>query len=249
MGKKNIVETITVRDTNVELKGSFGTVVLDRSRISAVIQGPVRHGYILRRMVITSDGKKYLLLLTDERLYDDAVVDLLCLPLVSTTTAKGASDDGATSPPTSERAGNLVYLRRIVELHMTIAMVVVGVTLVFMKHGVMENRWAIASGAVFSFIAVLYYWTKGPVLRRIENANGLCVINYWTARHQPKTYQAPQQDVVVRTIACRINGIKRVVDILRADHLPFFLVRYDGRLSQWTEADAASLRRSGVTVR
>ena len=248
MKKLQIIETISIRDGMVELTGTFGTVVLDRSRIAVQIQGPVRPGHIGKHMVIKSDGNKYGLRIDELRLLDDAIVDLLNVraPRVSVKNGSHAPlSDGALPV---QHDGTVVYSRRVGVL----AYVLIGAA-VIAGLGVIKNELTPVPGSIYTFIVplalfVVYSWTQGPTLRRIEVLGDRCTIRYWDRRNWPRVQETAVSDVAIRTITCRINSEYYIVDILRASSLLFFLARDTGWLSQWREADVAALRSSGITV-
>jgi hypothetical protein len=72
------------------------------------------------------------------------------------------------------------------------------------------------------------------------------MIRYWNNSNLPKTVNVPVGSVMVRTIVCHVNGHDRVVDLLRADRLIFFLVRNDKSFSGWSTSDADALLSSGI---
>jgi hypothetical protein len=248
MKKLQTVESISIRDGMVELRGTFGTVVLDRSRIVVEIHGPVRPGHIGKHMVITSDANKYGLRIDEFRLLDDAIVDLLDIR-PSRASERLASDSHLADGVQHARPRNAcVYSRRVLELFILLAGGALVTGLVLLKHELIGNTGWVVTLVAGAAMYVGYSWTKGPILRRIEMVGERCTIKYWYRRNLPRVHEAPVGDVVVRTITCRINDVNYVVDVLRSGSVLFFLARDRGRLSQWTEADAAALRSSGITV-
>ncbi|HLP29396.1 MAG TPA: hypothetical protein VK147_12205 [Candidatus Didemnitutus sp.] len=246
--KINEVETLLFKDSTVQLTGRFGTVELEKSKLSTEIRGAVRPGFFGMRMYFGSDGQRYWLHLNEERLLDDKIVDMLNRKSAPTSTEGTTNQIVADRKRSQKHDDTYVYSRRIKELLLSLVMVVLGAWLVSFRYGMNENVKAIIISSALSTIAVLFVWTRGPLLRRIEIAESHCVIRYWSNNNLPKTVKTPLGNLAVRTIACKINGQDRVVDLLRADALMFFLVRNDGMLSRWSTPDAKALLNSGIVL-
>jgi hypothetical protein len=248
MKKLQAFESISIRNDKVELRGTFGTVVLDRSRLSVEIHGPLRPGYIGKHMVIKSDGCMYGMHINELCLLDDAIIDLLDIG-PSRAPEKPASHSHLADWLHHVRPSNTcIYHRRKWELMFLVSGGAVVTALVLLKHEQIGNTGWVVTLIAAAAMYVGYSWTKGPVLRRIEIHGERCTIKYWDRRNWPRVHDAAVSDVRVRTITCRINGDSYVADVLQAGGLIFFLVRDHGRLSQWTTADATALRNSGVLV-
>lgn len=242
----NHIETLVFNDSTVQLTGKFGTVELERAKLSTEIQGATRPGLFSMRMFIRSEGQKYSLQLTEELLLDDKIVDMHDRNSLQSSTGSTAHHVVADGNHGKGRAGINVYIRPYKELLLSLVMAVLGAWLASFRHGMNDDVEVLIVSSVLGTIAVLFVWTRGPLLRRVRIAGSQCVIRYWSNSNMPKTAQIPLGNVVVRTIACQLNGHDRVVDLLRADELVFFLVRNDKMFSMWSTHDAENLLRSGI---
>lgn len=242
----NQVETLLFKYLTVQLSGKFGTVELERTKLSTEILGALKPGFCDMRMFIVSEGQKYWLRVTDERLLDDKIVDMLDRKSLLISTENATHNVVVNSNHAKWQASAKVYSRRYKELLLSLVMVVFGIWLAGLRYGMNENAKAFIISSALSIIALLFVWTRGPLLRRIEKAGSQWVIRYWNNYNLPKTVIVPHGNVMVRTIVCRINGSDRVVDLLRADELVFFLVRSDKMFSGWSTLDAEILLNSGI---
>lgn len=242
----NQVETLLFKHLTVQLSGKFGTVELERTKLSTEILGALKLGFFDMRMFIMSEGQKYWLRVTDERLLDDKIVDMLDRKSLLISTENATRSVVVNSNHAKWQASAKVYSRRYKELLLSLVMVVFGIWLAGLRYGMNENAKAFIISSALSIIALLFVWTRGPLLRRIEKADSQWVIRYWNICNLPKTVIVPHGNVVVRTIVCRINGSDRVVDLFRADELVFFLVRSDKMFSGWSTLDAEILLSSGI---